>query len=213
MPSSLCARSSGLKRSASRRAAGARPPRRPSFGPKEPCSLSLPWAQADNLKTNYRGVYVLHDARFRCLLRLPASAPADAVARQLLLPAGMLRGALAALGVAATVAAEPAALPACAHQSLRQASRFRPTAAPLRRSGRRGMPSEGLGLCAPLLPAPIISHYFRRLLHSENKEHMSGRALWCGSALDSATTGVVHSPWLTLQKCGCSQFLRCVCAL
>ena len=81
----------------------------------EPCSLSLPWAQADNLKTNYRGVYVLHDARFRCLLRLPASAPADAVARQLLLPAGMLRGALAALGVAATVAAEPAALPACAH--------------------------------------------------------------------------------------------------
>ena len=71
----------------------------------------------DNLKTNYRGVYVLTDNRFRWLQRLagvPSSPELEAVVqRSLHFPCGLLRGALAALGVVAVVTAEPGALPAC----------------------------------------------------------------------------------------------------
>lgn len=75
--------------------------------------------QVDNLKTNYRGVYVLQDARFRWLARVPQSPPpaADALARQLYFPCGLLRGALAALSVTSTVSAEVVQLPGCAHPS------------------------------------------------------------------------------------------------
>lgn len=74
--------------------------------------------QVDNLKTNYRGVYVLQDNRFRWLSRVPQSPPPapEAIARQLYFPCGLLRGALAALSVTCTVSAEVVQLPQCAPQ-------------------------------------------------------------------------------------------------
>ena len=75
--------------------------------------------QVDNLKTNYRGVYVLTDNRFRWLHRFAGAPPggagvAEAIARQLHLPCGVLCGALAGLGVQAVVTAEAGVAPACA---------------------------------------------------------------------------------------------------
>ena len=65
-----------------------------------------------------QGVYVLTDNRFRWLSRLTGAAAGPAtdavVARTLYFPCGLIRGALAALGVPAVVTAEPGTLPACA---------------------------------------------------------------------------------------------------
>ncbi|KAI1437694.1 BET3 family protein [Xylaria sp. CBS 124048] len=75
--------------------------------------------QIDNLKTNHRGVYVLTDHAFRPLSRASASAGGQAVARVqpfLWFPCGIIRGALAAMGITATVQAETSELPGAVFQ-------------------------------------------------------------------------------------------------
>ncbi|KAI1502272.1 transport protein particle component [Biscogniauxia marginata] len=75
--------------------------------------------QVDNLKTNHRGVYVLTDNSFRPLSRMSASAGGQAVAKAqpfLWFPCGILRGALAAMGISATVQAETSELPGAVFQ-------------------------------------------------------------------------------------------------
>ncbi|KAI1117124.1 BET3 family protein [Nemania sp. NC0429] len=75
--------------------------------------------QVDNLKTNHRGVYVLTDHAFRPLSRMSSDAGGQAVARAqpfLWFPCGVLRGALAAMGINATVQAESSELPGAVFQ-------------------------------------------------------------------------------------------------
>ncbi|KAI5868038.1 transport protein particle component [Durotheca rogersii] len=75
--------------------------------------------QVDNLKTNHRGVYVLTDNAFRPLSRMSTDAGGHAVARAqpfLWFPCGVVRGALAAMGIAATVQAETSELPGAVFQ-------------------------------------------------------------------------------------------------
>lgn len=76
--------------------------------------------QVDNLRTNHRGVYVLQDNVFKPLLRLSIPGGPDAAKElalatriQLALPSGMIRGALARLGVTSTVVAETNQVPQC----------------------------------------------------------------------------------------------------
>ena len=71
--------------------------------------------QVDNLRTNHRGVYVLMDNRVRWLARLAppkagaaAGPTAESFAR---FSCGLIRGALAALGIDAAVSAELSAQP------------------------------------------------------------------------------------------------------
>ncbi|KAI1144083.1 transport protein particle component [Hypoxylon sp. FL0543] len=75
--------------------------------------------QVDNLKTNHRGVYVLTDNSFRPLSRMSADPGGQAVVRAqpfLWFPCGIVRGALAAMGIAATVQAESSELPGAVFQ-------------------------------------------------------------------------------------------------
>ncbi|KAI1268664.1 BET3 family protein [Xylariaceae sp. FL1019] len=75
--------------------------------------------QVDNLKTNHRGVYVLTDNAFRPLSRMSAEAGGQSVVRAqpfLWFPCGILRGALAAMGITATVQAESSELPGAVFQ-------------------------------------------------------------------------------------------------
>ncbi|KAI0195029.1 BET3 family protein [Astrocystis sublimbata] len=75
--------------------------------------------QVDNLKTNHRGVYVLTDHAFRPLSRMSTDAGGQAVARAqpfLWFPCGILRGALAAMGISASVQAETSELPGAVFQ-------------------------------------------------------------------------------------------------
>ncbi|KAI1191337.1 BET3 family protein [Nemania serpens] len=75
--------------------------------------------QVDNLKTNHRGVYVLTDHAFRPLSRMSSDAGGQALARAqpfLWFPCGILRGALAAMGITATVQAESSELPGAVFQ-------------------------------------------------------------------------------------------------
>lgn len=77
----------------------------------------------DNLKTNHRGTFQLRDTRFPWAARIAqnlvaaraAGAPRlsgnELAAEHLVLPAALLRGALAALGLDATVTADATALP------------------------------------------------------------------------------------------------------
>ena len=72
--------------------------------------------QIDKLQTNHRGVFVLKDYTFRWLTRVSSSDEAkmkDATANILQFPCGVLRGALANLGIVATVSAEYSTLPNC----------------------------------------------------------------------------------------------------
>nr|CAG8523479.1 11574_t:CDS:2 [Entrophospora candida] len=73
--------------------------------------------QIDNLKTNHRGVYVLQDNSFRWFFRMSTEAGgADAAKRAisyLWFPCGLIRGALANLGVVSIVIAETSTLPQC----------------------------------------------------------------------------------------------------
>lgn len=76
--------------------------------------------QIDNLRTNHRGVYVLHDNKFRWLQQISpeisqsggATVPPLAT-RYVVFPCGLIRGALAALGVQCTVTSEVPKLPSC----------------------------------------------------------------------------------------------------
>ncbi|KAI1766402.1 transport protein particle component [Hypoxylon sp. FL1150] len=75
--------------------------------------------QVDNLKTNHRGVYVLTDNAFRPLSRMSTDPGGRAVIRAqpfLWFPCGIVRGALAAMGIAATVHAETSELPGAVFQ-------------------------------------------------------------------------------------------------
>lgn len=81
--------------------------------------------QVDNLRTNHRGVYVLQDNVFKPLLRVslpptPSAAKdlATITKTQLAFPVGIIRGALARLGVHSTVVAETAQIPQCKFSSL-----------------------------------------------------------------------------------------------
>ncbi|KAL7918339.1 transport protein particle component [Trichoderma austrokoningii] len=73
----------------------------------------------DNLKTNHRGVYVLTDNVFRPFSRMSTETGSQAVVRAqpfLWFPCGIIRGALAALGINATVQAEVNELPGAIFQ-------------------------------------------------------------------------------------------------
>ncbi|KAJ5966031.1 Trafficking protein particle complex subunit 6B [Penicillium waksmanii] len=75
--------------------------------------------QIDNLKTNHRGVYVLTDSAFRPFARMSMAARGDAVSMAqayLWFPCGVIRGALANLGINATVQAETSELPGATFQ-------------------------------------------------------------------------------------------------
>ncbi|KAK1750713.1 trafficking protein particle complex subunit 6B [Echria macrotheca] len=75
--------------------------------------------QVDNLKTNHRGVYVLTDNAFRPFSRMSAEMGGGAVLRAqpfLWFPCGIVRGALAAMGINATVQAETSELPGAVFQ-------------------------------------------------------------------------------------------------
>ncbi|KAJ2906705.1 transporter particle component [Zalerion maritima] len=75
--------------------------------------------QVDNLRTNHRGVYVLTDNTFRPLQRMSTEAGGQAVTRAqpfLWFPCGVVRGALAAMGIHATVHAESTELPSAIFQ-------------------------------------------------------------------------------------------------
>lgn len=75
--------------------------------------------QIDNLKTNHRGVYVLTDNSFKPFSRMSTVAGGQAVVRAqpfLWFPCGIIRGALAAMGINATVQAETSELPGATFQ-------------------------------------------------------------------------------------------------
>ncbi|KAK0623224.1 transporter particle component [Immersiella caudata] len=75
--------------------------------------------QVDNLKTNHRGVYVLTDNAFRPFSRMSTEMGGQAVLRAqpfLWFPCGVVRGALAAMGINATVQAETSELPGAIFQ-------------------------------------------------------------------------------------------------
>ncbi|GAA6016340.1 hypothetical protein JCM11491_006823 [Sporobolomyces phaffii] len=113
-------------------------PSLPSSSPANPSSVPIPtpdtlelikfickdvWVslfdkQVDNLRTNHRGVYVLLDNRVRFLERL--SGEREEVARWskflLKFPEGVIRGALANLGIQVTVSSESSNLPQASFQ-------------------------------------------------------------------------------------------------
>ncbi|KAH9842220.1 TRS33-TRAPP subunit of 33 kDa involved in targeting and fusion of ER to golgi transp [Teratosphaeria destructans] len=81
--------------------------------------------QIDNLKTNHRGIFVLTDNRFQPLSRMSVDRRAgpkaadEAIARAqtyMYFPCGVLRGALAGLGIEATVEGSSAEIPAATFQ-------------------------------------------------------------------------------------------------
>ena len=69
----------------------------------------------DKLQTNHRGVFVLTDSRFKWLEKYSSDdiVSKQAAARMLNIPCGLLRGALANLGMTAIVNADFNNLPAC----------------------------------------------------------------------------------------------------
>ncbi|KAF2669299.1 transport protein particle component [Microthyrium microscopicum] len=76
--------------------------------------------QIDNLKTNHRGVYVLTDNSFRPLSKMSLEQGREGMMAQaqpfLYFPAGLIRGALASMGIVATVQAESIELPGATFQ-------------------------------------------------------------------------------------------------
>jgi len=73
--------------------------------------------QVDNLRTNHQGVYVLQDNRFRMLTQISCGKQyMDAAPQHLAFSCGLLRGALANVGVTSLVTAEVTQMPACKFQ-------------------------------------------------------------------------------------------------
>lgn len=87
----------------------------------------------DNLKTNHRGVYVLHDMSFGWVARFAVDSIQSETAKMTVLylafPCGLLRGALANLGIVATVTAEIPAFPQAIFQIRSTISTTQTTAA------------------------------------------------------------------------------------
>ncbi|KAJ9474231.1 Trafficking protein particle complex subunit 33 [Pseudozyma hubeiensis] len=73
--------------------------------------------QVDNLRTNHRGVYVLHDNQFGPLRHVSTAQGAQVTAKEarvfLSYPVGIVKGALAQLDVPSTVVAETNQAPQC----------------------------------------------------------------------------------------------------
>ncbi|KAK8219576.1 transport protein particle component [Phyllosticta paracitricarpa] len=77
--------------------------------------------QIDNLKTNHRGIYVLTDNAFKPLskMSLEKGEGEQSLSKAqpfLYFPAGLIRGALASMGIVATVTAETTGLPGATFQ-------------------------------------------------------------------------------------------------
>ncbi|KAH7103147.1 transport protein particle component [Auriculariales sp. MPI-PUGE-AT-0066] len=76
--------------------------------------------QIDNLRTNHRGVYVLQDNHFRPIARISShDGPQESARRARIYvawSAGVIRGALARMGIQSTVVPEIPALPSCTFQ-------------------------------------------------------------------------------------------------
>ncbi|KAL1628553.1 hypothetical protein SLS56_005785 [Neofusicoccum ribis] len=78
--------------------------------------------QIDNLKTNHRGIYVLTDQHFKPLTKMSLEkGMGDNIITTkaqpfLYFPAGLIRGALASMGIIATVTAESTGLPGATFQ-------------------------------------------------------------------------------------------------
>ena len=73
--------------------------------------------QVDNLRTNHRGVYVLHDNQFQPLRHVSTAQGAQVTAKEarvfLSYPVGIVKGALAQLDVPSAVVAETNQAPQC----------------------------------------------------------------------------------------------------
>ncbi|QRV76925.1 Transport protein particle (TRAPP) component [Ceratobasidium sp. AG-Ba] len=76
--------------------------------------------QVENLRTNHRGVYVLTDTPFKPLARISAYGNAPEVLQKAKIyahvPAGIIRGSLARLGLHGTVSPDVSDLPRCTFQ-------------------------------------------------------------------------------------------------
>ncbi|XP_032794231.1 trafficking protein particle complex subunit 6b [Daphnia magna] len=73
--------------------------------------------QVDNLRTNHQGVYVLQDNKFRFLASISNSRQyLELAPKYLVFTCGLLRGALASLGLTCIVTAEVTTMPACKFQ-------------------------------------------------------------------------------------------------
>uniref|UniRef100_A0A6U1UEB1 Trafficking protein particle complex subunit 6B n=1 Tax=Vannella robusta TaxID=1487602 RepID=A0A6U1UEB1_9EUKA len=66
----------------------------------------------DNLRTNHKGVFMLIDSEFRWLKNLSGHTKADAQ-KYVVIPSGMIRGALSIMGLQATVVADCSEFPGC----------------------------------------------------------------------------------------------------
>jgi len=69
--------------------------------------------QIDNLRTNHKGVYVLADSKFRPLAHMSPTISKESANNFTIYPCGLIRGALANLGIACVVTAEITMHPAC----------------------------------------------------------------------------------------------------
>lgn len=76
--------------------------------------------QVDNLRTNHRGVYVLQDNAFKPIARISSWEGRQEALKQaklyIVLPAGIIRGALSRIGFHGTVVPEITTLPQCTFQ-------------------------------------------------------------------------------------------------
>ena len=72
--------------------------------------------QVDNLRTNHKGVFVLTSNQFRWISRISGSTLSESqtlAEKYLVLPQGLIRGALSSLGVSCLVKAEISQFPNC----------------------------------------------------------------------------------------------------
>jgi len=71
--------------------------------------------QIDNLRTNHRGVYVLQDNKFRPLIHLSTSSGTtkEIAPNYVVFSCGMVRGAMANLGISCVVSADIPSVPCC----------------------------------------------------------------------------------------------------
>jgi len=73
--------------------------------------------QIDNLRTNHQGVYVLNDNNFKLLSKMSTTRQyVTAAPKFIAFPCGLIRGALAGLGVSSLVTAEIQDMPSCKFQ-------------------------------------------------------------------------------------------------
>ncbi|XP_074662189.1 trafficking protein particle complex subunit 6b-like [Tubulanus polymorphus] len=73
--------------------------------------------QIDNLRTNHQGVYVLQDNKFRLLTQISNGKQyLEMAPKYLAFPCGLIRGALANLGIHCVVTADVTTMPACKFQ-------------------------------------------------------------------------------------------------